>query len=253
MNSGAADSVGAGLMASLLWIGLAAAAASDINQAPPVRYPSLPAAAAAVADFVPAGWRIERQARGDLNGDGRVDRALILHDDDPALRVRMPFDDSPPVDTNPRMLVVLFARTDGGFRCVLVNHTLIPRVENDRDNDPIDGVVASDFAIADGTLQIALGGFGAEIFQPAFTFRWIAGAFRLIAYQSMAVHRMDGSTREVHVDYTTRRVELRHGTVSDDKDTVRHRRLPPGPLPTLQAIGDGFGFDPLAEDNDATH
>ncbi|HET7314480.1 hypothetical protein [Salinisphaera sp.] len=224
----------------------ASAAATDINRPPPVHYPAVSAEGADIAVFVPSGWRIEKQETGDLNGDGRADRALILHDDDPALRVPLPFDDSSKVDTNPRLLVVLFARAEGGFRRALANHTLIPRVDSGRMDDPIDGVVASDFAITDGTLQIALGGFGAEMYQPAYTFRWRDGAFRLIVFEYSKVHRMSGAVHELHIDYRTRRIERRRGNIADDKETVRHGQLPPGPLPTLDQIGDGLAFDPLA-------
>lgn len=225
----------------------------DLNRPPPTHYPTVPAEGATITTFVPTGWRIEKHVTGDLNGDGHVDNALILHDNNPALRVPLPFNDSPTIDTNPRLLVVLFARAGGGFRRVLANHTLIPRVDSARMDDPVDGIVASDFAIADDTLQIALGDFSAEIFQPAYTFRWIDGAFRLVVYESHAVHRMGGTTREVHIDYRTRRIERRRGNISGDADeTVRYSWLPPGPLLTLNQIGDGLVFDPLAGE-DASH
>ena len=50
---------------------------------PPVDYPVLPASATSAAGFVPAGWRIEQQLSGDLNGDRRDDLVLVLRQQDP--------------------------------------------------------------------------------------------------------------------------------------------------------------------------
>jgi hypothetical protein len=38
----------------------------------------VPAAGVRVGDFVPAGWKVAAEARGDLDGDGRADRAVHL-------------------------------------------------------------------------------------------------------------------------------------------------------------------------------
>src|SRR5205085_10003267 len=45
---------------------------------------SIPAVAGAVNNFVPAGWKIEEQVTGDLNGDTVPDYALKLVEDKPA-------------------------------------------------------------------------------------------------------------------------------------------------------------------------
>lgn len=44
----------------------------------------IPDTASAAKDFVPAGWKIEEQVTGDLNGDGLPDYALKLVEDKPA-------------------------------------------------------------------------------------------------------------------------------------------------------------------------
>jgi hypothetical protein len=70
-----------------------------------------PAAAAgpALADFVPAGFRIEKRITTDIGGDAHRDAVLVL--------VRRAPANAPPGDPPPlaRRLVILKARSDGGF------------------------------------------------------------------------------------------------------------------------------------------
>src|ERR1051325_11171515 len=56
------------------------AAAQD---ATPINKSKVPAQADTAAKFVPAGWKIEEQISGDLNGDGVNDLALKLVEDKP--------------------------------------------------------------------------------------------------------------------------------------------------------------------------
>src|ERR1700740_2772731 len=49
---------------------------------PSVTYPALARHASTAEGFVPAGWRLESEKSGDLNGDGRVDIVLVLRGND---------------------------------------------------------------------------------------------------------------------------------------------------------------------------
>lgn len=57
---------------------LLAAAPALAQDAPPLDPARVPAAGARLADFVPAGWKVAAETRGDLDGDGRADRAVHL-------------------------------------------------------------------------------------------------------------------------------------------------------------------------------
>lgn len=76
---------------------------------------------------------------GDLDGDGRPDLALVLRQQDPVNVVR---NDSGlgenPLDTNPRILAVAFARDAGGYVLALHNPTLIPRHDIPTVEDMLD-------------------------------------------------------------------------------------------------------------------
>ncbi len=66
--------------------------------------------------LVPAGYAIRESAKGDLNGDGRDDVALVLEPDE-ASRTKFDEDGDPESDDGPRMLVVAI-RTAGAYRVV---------------------------------------------------------------------------------------------------------------------------------------
>ena len=155
-------------------------AASATPPLPPATYPVLPAEVAVPRAAVPEGWRLVTLARGDLDGDGRADAALLLRDADPGLIVTR---DGARLDTNPYLLAVYLATPDGGFRRVLANHRLIPRHDDPQLADVIDGVVNGGIAIRHGTLQVTLGvfsGMSSGMGSDSFTFRWQDRRFALI-------------------------------------------------------------------------
>jgi hypothetical protein len=79
----------------------------------------VPLEAARVEEFAPRGWKIHSQARGDLNGDGKIDAALILFDES--------LDEATPrsIENPPPALVIVLATEDGRWRRAGVNTRLI--------------------------------------------------------------------------------------------------------------------------------
>lgn len=71
------------------------------------------------ASFVPAGWKLEEQVTGDLNGDSLPDYALKLVEDKPAKNA----DDMP--TERGRALVIALAGTDGTFKRAGVANKLL--------------------------------------------------------------------------------------------------------------------------------
>lgn len=72
------------------------------------------ATGAKVSDFVPAGWKIESEARGDVNGDGRADDVLTVEEEKAAEGKQ-----------RGRALIVLTAQADGNWKNAAVADRLL--------------------------------------------------------------------------------------------------------------------------------
>ena len=124
--------------ASIAGLAVLFATAASAQVAPDVIYPAVARSATSAQGFVPAGWVLEQEVSGDLNGDGRADLALVLHMNNPANVVALgDGSDADTFDSNPRILAVALAQ-GSGYRLLVANHALIPRVDNYARTDPLD-------------------------------------------------------------------------------------------------------------------
>ncbi len=228
------------------------AAAQELTIPPPV-WPYLPVHAASATGFVPKGWALEAQARGDLNGDGVPDLMLVLRDQSPKNIIPNPdgFGDDP-LDSNPRILLVALGGKDG-YRLIAANHDLITRHTDPDMEDPFDangGVL-----FKNGAFQIDVSSFyDAGSWQTedvTFTFRYRHGQVVLVGYDSTTVSRNSGEMDGVSADYLTGRVKTTKGWINNNEETVSWSHLKPHRLLRLPGLGDGLLFDPLAERFDA--
>lgn len=79
----------------------------------------------AIEAFIPKGWEIYSEAKGDLNGDGLADAAIsigLTEDMKEMLDTSENNYESPPY-----IVAVLFAKRGGGFRRFAVNGKLFPK------------------------------------------------------------------------------------------------------------------------------
>jgi hypothetical protein len=235
-----------------LWTGmliLASTAARGELRIPDAHYPTLPAQAAAVADFVPQGWCLEAREEGDLNGDGRPDVVLVLRQQDPSNVVSHTDGlGENPLDTNPRILAVAFARAEGGYTLALQNHALIPRHEVPTIEDMLE---EGGVSIQRGGLRVTLH-FWANagswsMGNTSYTFRWQNGHFELIGYDSDSVMRNSGASESLSINYSTGKVKRTTGNMQDDKETVTWEKLPSARRWAIDDMGDGAAFDPLSK------
>ena len=210
---------------------------------PAVTYPVIVREARNASQFIPKGWTLEARATGDLNGDKLADAALVLRMTDPRNFVPSDWDPAQKYDSNPYMLIVAFARRGGGFTLAAENHSLIPRLENQNQDEPFDEVT-----IANGTLRVKMHLFmsagGWQMGGSAYTFRWQDGGFKLIGFDRDSVMRNTGETREISINYLTGHKELKTGNIGADKDQTRSIRMRRKPLLDLNDIGDGLMFNP---------
>ncbi|MGX9189805.1 hypothetical protein [Stenotrophomonas sp. Ker107b] len=237
------------LLAALLLTALPASAQE--LRIPPVDYPVLPAHATRAEGFVPSGWRIEQQLRGDLNGDKREDLVLVLRQQDPRNIVEHDGFGISPLDSNPRMLAIAWA-TPTGYSLAAQNHTLITRHEAPNLSDVFEE--GAGVSIVRGTLQTTLFFFSNagswSTGSASYTFRWQEGAFALIGYDRSSMMRNSGQTESLSINYSTRRVRHAEGSMESDEDSVRWETLSSPQRWTLETVGDGSAFEPLASVQD---
>src|SRR5262245_51843020 len=109
-----------GLLLSLL---LPGAAQADLD-IPAVSYPGLAQQGANAQAFVPEGWKLEAEHKGDLNKDGQDDLLILLRMNEAKNVVKHDGLGANPFDTNPRILAVAFAGgADKLYALALENHT----------------------------------------------------------------------------------------------------------------------------------
>jgi len=80
----------------------------------------LPREGKSLRDFLPRGWTVEREASGDLTGDGVEDVAAVLIQSEPESV------EGGEGDELQRALLVLLGREKGGFAPAAVNDDLLP-------------------------------------------------------------------------------------------------------------------------------
>ena len=192
---------------------------------------------------VPPGWRQEVVARGDLDGDGRPDLALLLRGDDPGLA--RTGSGGRQVDDNPRVLAVYFAEKGGGYRLAVQDRRLVP-AGIETAHDPITGIAGGGVTIVRGLLQVSLGTFGSSVGSDTFSFRWQKDRFVLTGYDSISTSRTTNTVTEDSYNYLTARHRHSVERTSDAAPEVGWNDLPRRRGEALSEIGDGLAFDPLA-------
>jgi len=225
---------------------LPAAAFAQDFVVPDATYPSLPKRAASAEGLVPAGWVLEAQVSGDLNGDGIPDLAFVVRQTDPRNVIDRPGMGESPFDTNPRILAVAFrSGAAGEYVLQLENHALIPRHENPSQDDPFENGIAIERGGLRVTLRLFMNAGGWNMFTATHTFRHRNGRFELIGYDRSSVHRASGETDDISVNYLVGRMRIASGHISSDKPTkVRQATLKRRAPLTIDAVGDGLDFDP---------
>src|SRR5262245_1488240 len=166
---------------------------------PKVTYPRLAAEGASSEAFVPDGWKLETERKGDLNKDGLDDLLIVLRMNDAKNVIQNDGLGRNPLDTNPRILAVALATgTDKPYKLVLQNHTLIARTEDPVLDDPLSEVGGVD--IERGMLKVVLHLFssaGSWAAGPTtYRFRHSKRGFELIGFDRSTIGRGEGSVEE---------------------------------------------------------
>lgn len=214
---------------------------------PEVDMPHLPKQAASADGFVPKGWKIEAQSKGDLNGDGLDDLVLVLRDQDPKNTVVHDGLGETPLDTNPRILAVAFAQASGPYTLVVENSDLIPRRDNPVLDDAFDA--ADGISIQRGSLRVHLHFWASAgtwmTSSTTLTFRWQNQRLELIGYDQNTAQRNSGGTSGTSVNYLTGKVKNTEGNMENDAVKTTWDKLASSTRWTIDNMGNGMEFDPF--------
>ncbi|MBN8502080.1 MAG: hypothetical protein J0M19_13130 [Sphingomonadales bacterium] len=157
---------------------------------------------------VPAGWKVDDSATGDLNGDGVGDVALVLRKDDPKLVLRNEGMGSETLDTNPRRLVIFF-RQGTAFRQVASSSRLLPPAGSKDSPCLADPLGEGGISIAQQVLTLSMdywlscGGWGTST--NTYKFKREGARFRLIGFDHREFMRNSGKGEEVSVNFLSNR------------------------------------------------
>lgn len=159
---------------------------------------TIPATAAKLAGFVPAGWKIEKQINGDVNADGIADSLLKLVEDKPSEdKEGMKIDRA-------RALVIILKGSDGKLTNAAVADKLLQCTGC---GGAFYGVVdaPADVKIDKGVIVLDQDHGSREVSGMTFRFRFDAasGKFLLIGFDYQSNDRLNGNTVSESTNYVT--------------------------------------------------
>lgn len=175
----------------------------------------LPEAGRSAADFVPAGWALEEQVAGDLNGDAVPDLALKLVQEKPANA------GEDEIVERQRALVVLFKGPDGALRRAGVADKVLQCTSC---GGAFYGVVEApaEVRIERGVIVVSQEFGSREVTEHTYRFRYDApaGRFVLIGFDSTSRDRLTASVTQESTNFLTGK---KITTVSTPPKTARGR------------------------------
>lgn len=205
---------------------------TDTNEIDDYQFPAVAFLGQDIRDFVPWGWKVFSYAKGHLNNDGHEDIALILQSDDVRYQVK---EDETSLDLNPRLLVVLLSNQGQGYRKLVQNNQFIPVALDSATMEPFGAI-----GIKNGLLEMSftnersMGSWSSS--SDKFRFAYVNDEMLLQDYQYSETARNTGEIKEVHVDYTTGKKEVKIGNIESDQSTVTTTPIQFNVSPNLNSI-----------------
>lgn len=209
-------------------------------------YPSVAKSGRTLESFIPKGWTVLSQAKGDLNNDKLADMAVVLKAQK-AKYIQANSDMGVQTfDTNPRMLVVLF-KTSTGYKLAELNKDIIPIADGPTMDEPFKSV-----AIKKGALELSNCVFfnaGSWFSSDSkYKFRYTGQRFELIGAELCEVQRNSGEQRELSYNFLSNKLKVSSSNISDDeKAIVKWFNLPRRPYRAMSAFHKLYEWNVLKE------
>lgn len=184
-------------------------------------------------DFVPENWKLIATASGDLNKDKVRDGALVVQEMDPKKVVINDGIGIDTLDTNPRILIIVFRDSAAGvFRLKDVSRTFILNHFASNMDDPFDGIM-----ISDGILQIGFHFWysAGSWYQTTleYKFRFQKNEFYLIGAEFNETHRATMESVQRSFNFSTKKMRetkityesIQEGAEPIEKTSVEWKNL----------------------------
>jgi hypothetical protein len=186
-----------------------------------IAVPSLAKSGKALKDFVPAGWKVLKQAEGDLNKDNVPDAALVL--------ASLQEDgDSLEATEAPRPLLILLKQADGAYVLSGTNPDLILcKMCGGVFGDPLE-----DLKIQRGVVVITHYGGSNQKWGTTHRFRFQDGDWYLIGETKMSHDGLSGEHHETDKNLVTGDV-IETDTDDKGRTTTKKTKAPKVPLQRL--------------------
>lgn len=166
------------------------------------------------SDFVPEGWKIIAEEKGDLNKDGKPDLVLVIQNTDSKNVIKDEFSE---IDSNPRTLLILFAGDEKNCytlntesKTFIIAHTLSNM------EDPFEGIEISKGTLRTKFIQFATIGTWFTS-NHTYVWRFQDDEFKLIGASSTEFHRGSGEASDVSVNFSTGKYSLKSYNMFDEE------------------------------------
>lgn len=203
-----------------------------------------------IKDFIPKGWEIILQERGDLNGDGLPDEAVIIQDqkkENYIVNENMGVDI---LNINPRTLLIFFKTKNGGYELIAKNDRGFIEPENSEINsclsDPLlqDGnlIIKKDLLKISFNYWLSCGSY--YVNNESYTFRFQSNRFALIGYDHTDYNRASGEKNSTSVNFLTGKKSTTSGGNMFEEDDEQNTKT----TWTKISKRDLYGLENMSED-----
>lgn len=163
-----------------------------------IEYPTLPSKAEKIEDFIPSGWKLLTEARGDLNNDSRNDVVFVIESIE---KLNSDFEDGN--SYNVRIVgIALWNFRDGVFELVVQSNDFIPTTEGNPaiTEDPLESIL-----IKNGTARFYfhyIDNGQLYITDQTFVFYYNKNQFELGGYVRSKLHRSTQAYTRESLNYS---------------------------------------------------
>lgn len=173
--------------------------------------PTIPSTAATLKSFIPNGWKMILETTGDLNKDGLADQVMVIENTNPKNVIVNEGLGMNKLNTNPRILLVLFKTTVNSYQLGVKNSGFIPS-ENDAEStcleDPLmqEGGITIEKGLLKISYQYWLSCGSWYVTNKEYTFRYQNQKFELIGYDDSSLHRSSGEMSSTRINFSTHKM-----------------------------------------------